>query len=415
MYGLIVSWFFPPATSAEGLVTFKLLRNSQSRYDVVSADNRSWSYDADSELTSPNIRAFYVKAKAPSDWVRGCVEKCEALCAETPYDFIMTRAMPPESHIAGLKMKKKRPGLLWIASMADPIGRNPYDYGRYFSGGARQFLKNPPLFLARIFLWLHNIHLDRSVQRRADLLIFPSEEQCRFTLDKRYDRLKEKALILPHTYDLSLLPAQNENKASAPDAVGRKTVISYLGHLSAFRSARGLIEAASLLKTREPALADRLLIRLVGNMPEDQRALIDKKGIGDMIRVEKPVPYASSLSVMADSDMLLLIDADFAFMENNIFFASKLADYMGVGKPVFGLTTPQGPSARIIRSAGCPVCRPGDAEAICEELMRITRGEVPQPDRNVYASYDAARVAALFDSYVKKALEDRGGSSIRRR
>ena len=31
---LVISWFYPPINSSEGLVTYKLLRNSKLQYDV---------------------------------------------------------------------------------------------------------------------------------------------------------------------------------------------------------------------------------------------------------------------------------------------------------------------------------------------------------------------------------------------
>ena len=32
--GLVISWFYPPGNSSEGLVTYKLLKNSKYQYDV---------------------------------------------------------------------------------------------------------------------------------------------------------------------------------------------------------------------------------------------------------------------------------------------------------------------------------------------------------------------------------------------
>ena len=31
---LVISWYFPPINSSEGLVTYKLLKNSKYQYDV---------------------------------------------------------------------------------------------------------------------------------------------------------------------------------------------------------------------------------------------------------------------------------------------------------------------------------------------------------------------------------------------
>ena len=42
---LVITWFYPPVNSSEGLVTYKLLNNSKYEYDVFTQKNSaSWSY-----------------------------------------------------------------------------------------------------------------------------------------------------------------------------------------------------------------------------------------------------------------------------------------------------------------------------------------------------------------------------------
>ena len=48
---LVISWYFPPINSSEGLVTYKLLKNSKYQYDVCMQDsNDSWSYGKNEQL-----------------------------------------------------------------------------------------------------------------------------------------------------------------------------------------------------------------------------------------------------------------------------------------------------------------------------------------------------------------------------
>lgn len=405
MNGLIISWFFPPATSAEGLVTFKLLKNSSFHYDTLYACSNQWSYGQDSVLASPNIIPHPLEAPDFKKWIQSCRITGKELLNSDQYDFMMTRAMPPESHTVGLKLKKNNPDLFWIASMADPIGRNPYDYDRYFGGGLRSFLKNPVLFCARVFLYAKNIWFDRRIIKKANLIIFPSINQARYTLSEKYDLYKDKVLILPHTYDNDMFSALAETASESKK--DDRIVLSHLGHLNAWRSAKGLIRGAALLKKRNPELAARLLIRLIGNIPASQRELIHDLDLDEIIIAEPSVNYFESLAIMRRSDMLLLIDAQFHFMKENIFFASKLADYMGAQKPVLGLTTESGPSGEIIRAAGCPVCPPDDAEAICVRLADIARSGVPEPDLTVYKNYDAKNAAEVFDKRITEELAKR--------
>ena len=42
---LVITWFYPPVNSSEGLVTYKLLNNSIYKYDVFTQKkSSSWSY-----------------------------------------------------------------------------------------------------------------------------------------------------------------------------------------------------------------------------------------------------------------------------------------------------------------------------------------------------------------------------------
>jgi hypothetical protein len=178
-----------------------------------------------------------------------------------------------------------------------------------------------------------------------------------------------------------------------------KVVLSHLGHLNDTRSAEGLIKAVALFKKECPELCEKLVVRLVGNIPEKQKLMIQDNGLSNII-IEKAVNYFESLKIMKNSDMLLLIDADFSFMKNNIYFASKLADYMGADKPILGLTSAEGPSASILKAAGCPICFPDEPEKIAEILKSITRNGPPPFNREVYKTYDAKEIANKFDEAI---------------
>ena len=46
----VASWFYPPVTTSEALVTYKLFSNSKHEYYVCSASSKQWSYNSDTEL-----------------------------------------------------------------------------------------------------------------------------------------------------------------------------------------------------------------------------------------------------------------------------------------------------------------------------------------------------------------------------
>ena len=128
----VASWFFPPATSSEGIVTYKLLRNSKHQYDVFSSTSKQWGYqNTMQQLNDKNIRCFTISTDNIDEWVDASIEQFEKLYPEENYECIMTRSMPPESILIGKRIKEKYPHIKWIASLADPIANNPYEIKAY--------------------------------------------------------------------------------------------------------------------------------------------------------------------------------------------------------------------------------------------------------------------------------------------
>ena len=65
---LVISWYFPPINSSEGLVTYKLLKNSKYQYDVCMQDsNDSWSYGDISSYNKIGERAVAI-ARSRLNW-----------------------------------------------------------------------------------------------------------------------------------------------------------------------------------------------------------------------------------------------------------------------------------------------------------------------------------------------------------
>ena len=124
--GLVISWYFPPINSSEGIVTFKLLKNSKYEYDVFTQKgNEDWSYGSNADkLKSNNINTIFAKTNDINKWVEEGIEYFEN--NKDKYDYIMSRSMAADSHKIALEIKKRHPEVKWIASFGDPIADNPY-------------------------------------------------------------------------------------------------------------------------------------------------------------------------------------------------------------------------------------------------------------------------------------------------
>ena len=79
----VASWFFPPTTSSEGIVTYKLLRNSQNNYDVFSSTSRQWSYESSMDITRDDrIKVYSIETNEIEKWQEWTIEQFEIMYKE---------------------------------------------------------------------------------------------------------------------------------------------------------------------------------------------------------------------------------------------------------------------------------------------------------------------------------------------
>ncbi len=103
---------------------------------------------------------------------------------------------------------------------------------------------------------------------------------------------------------------------------------------------------------------------------------------------------------MKRSDVLLVIDAPIE--RDNIFFPSKLADYIGAERPIIGISSP-GPTDRILKSLGYACFRHDQVAELVKAFTSIAdntdEGVKENPARNAYRdSVTAVKLAEIIDN-----------------
>ena len=73
---LVISWFYPPINSSEGLVTFKLINNSKYEYDVFTQGSvEDWTYGSNvTYKNNDNVKVISSNANYIPFWVEEAVE-----------------------------------------------------------------------------------------------------------------------------------------------------------------------------------------------------------------------------------------------------------------------------------------------------------------------------------------------------
>ena len=129
-----------------------------------------------------------------------------------------------------------------------------------------------------------------------------------------------------------------------------------------FRALAGLLGDGKL----DPARV-KIVLRATGH-DEYLANMIAKFGIGSLVFLAPPIPYAQALSEMMDADGLILMQA----ANCNRQIPAKLYEYLRARRPVLALTDPAGDTAKELLGAGLQsIARIDDEADIRRKLMEF--------------------------------------------
>ena len=236
---------------------------------------------------------------------------------------------------------------------------------------------------------------ERKIIEKCDVVIVPTEEQGRYIMykEKEYEK---KCLVIPHSYDKKLY-----NKDIKRD--NDKFVFSFIGHSDVLRSVEPFVKALKIIRDINPNFLSKIRVRFVGNFPTGIKNMVYVFFLNDVISIEEPCDYFESLKIMQESDCLIHVDADFKFITNgSIFFAAKIADYLGAEKPILGITNPNSPAGKIIRSVN-GICVDPEPVEIANKIISIVENP-PKLDLDIAKNYDVKNVAKIYDEELERRI-----------
>jgi glycosyltransferase involved in cell wall biosynthesis len=254
-------------------------------------------------------------------------------------DVIVTFGQPMSTHIAGLKLKEKFPRIKWVAHFSDPWLDNPFNEYNGWTKFVNRYYQN-------------------KVFRISDCLIFTSQDTIELIMKNYSNDIRPKSIHIPHCF--------NESLYSNVPSLEKSFTIRYLGNFYGDRQPDYLFKA---LKRIPEAEFSNIRIELIGASTSSVEECIKQYDLENRVFVLSSVSYMESLSLMKSSDLLLIMDAPF---ENSPFLPSKLVDYIGANKPIFGIT-PKGTSQKLIEEMGFLVAHPSNPDEIAEKLIKMIK------------------------------------------
>jgi glycosyltransferase involved in cell wall biosynthesis len=255
-------------------------------------------------------------------WNKFAFKKASEIIENDRINFIITTSPPHSTQLIGLKLKKKYPGIIWIADMRDPW-TDIYYYKQFY----------PTCFSKKI-----DTGYERQVLTSADKIITVGKSLKELFASK-ISGLNTKIEIISNGYD--------EDDFSGITACDPAIfTISYIGTLSDSYPVQGLLDALSLLKVK----AVDFRLRFIGLVAQKQKELIISAAGNTNVEFIPYVDHPSAIKYMLNSTALLLIIPD--HHSNKSIITGKLFEYIASGKPVICLGPVDGDAAGILRETG---------------------------------------------------------------
>src|SRR5450759_144147 len=385
----MIAYHFPPLAGSSGIQrTLRFVQHLPSlgwQPLVLSADPRAYEKTGDDLLADVPAgtvvrRAFaldtarhlqlagrYLGWMARPDrwisWKFAAIREGLKRIEECRPDVICSTDPIATAHVIAWALHRKT-GIPWIADFRDPMAQDDYP--------ADPRTKQSYL----------DIEADAAAQARYCVFTQPGAARM---YQQRYPGAASRMVVLENGYDEeSFLSAPKFHGASAQAAGTRPLLMLHSGIVYPLeRDPSQLFMALGRLKKEGALSPDELCIRFRASVHDDLlQNLAQTHGAQDFIELCPAIPYREALAEMMAVDALLVMQAS----NCNAQIPAKIYEYLRAGKPILGLTDPEGDTAGVLRGAGISdIARLDSAGEIASVLpalvckLRDGKAGLPQP------------------------------------
>lgn len=359
----VVPGSFVPFNDTVTLLTYKRLRNLDLDMDVFAFHGKEDEGLLKQLKEDDNYSKFHVTWTSELDWaipryyplrlpaglflMNKYVHDALVEFEKKEYRYLFTSIVPGISHIAGYRIKKKHPEVMWYASFSDPFKGSPYK---------KTDLEDRSLiyrFAFHVGSWcLYNDRYEEAAVKYADRLVFICEEQRDFTLRQypNYEELLKKSIVMPLTY----VPEWKMYRdiIDAPRKENKVKQAVHLGRLYGLRRPDSFIEALRQLKEEDPDLKEKIVFHQYSEIQSADVQKIKEYGLEDLFMIHDKVSYDESIRIMKEADVLVLFDTLMPGAPSQPYLPSKIVEYLLLKKPILGICDSNSPSYRILREYG---------------------------------------------------------------
>ena len=262
-------------------------------------------------------------------------------------DVIYTSAPPNTTSLVGLALHKLT-GRPLVSDFRDPWIGNPYfkSCGSLLERTARS--------------------LESSVFSHSHRILNVSPHLTELASKRTTSIPVERFVTLPNGFD------PDDCESVRVDSSHDKFRVTYTGvFYPPRRDPRAFLEAIVLAQGKDPSLAQDLSVALVGdtNWAATNRDWSEERGLSKTVQFLDYQPHSVSQTMLAESDLLLLIGSYDPSERGNI--PAKVFEYIAAGRPILALAH-EGGLTDLVRNSGIGrVADPTDPEAIADVLLSL--------------------------------------------
>lgn len=195
--------------------------------------------------------------------------------------------------------------------------------------------------------WKHRriIKMEKWVVSKADEVILVTREM-RNEFVKSYPQLPaHKFNFFPNGYDPENVLSSNPPAAMNGAKLPRVTFI-HAGSLYKFRDPTPILYAIKKLLEEEAVERDKIVVKFIGGITPELLhipALAAEMGIDDVVQFHPPVSYQKVMEMMAESEVLILLQP-----LTKLQLPGKFFDYLCLGKPILAVAEKDSATEHIV-------------------------------------------------------------------
>lgn len=267
------------------------------------------------------IRGNFFIPDARVGWVKYAYAKAVELIEKEKIDIVLISSPPHSSQLIGLKLKKKYPGIKWIADLRDPW-TDIYYY--------KEMLHSP--FAKNI-----DRKKERKILEQADAVISVSREIKTNFIRKSSAVDDRKFFVIPNGFD-------GDDFSISHLAPANEFCITYTGTIASSYNPDVFFDAFENVIRKNPDV--KFKMRFVGSVYDELVDRIKSSGLSSLTEFIPPVSHEKAIRFMLNSTILLLAIPQTA-NEKGIL-TGKLFEYLAARKPIVNIGPVDGEAAEII-------------------------------------------------------------------